>query len=81
MNEIIKYINDNPEKKLTQSEAAAMSGYSVWHFCEKFKAATGCTFIEYVNRRKMQTAVKYLLEGRRTVDISEALGYTSVNGF
>ncbi len=91
MNRILKYINDHIEApikdpikdggKLTLTHVASLAGYSTWHFCEKFKAYTGRTFHEYVATRRMQLAVRYLLDGESVACLSERLGYASVNGF
>ena len=81
MDYIIKYINDNISERLTLKSVAQYAGYSTWHFCEKFKAYTGTTFIEYLRSRRMQAAVNALLRGYRITDIAMDYGYESVNGF
>lgn len=81
MEYLLRYINENISKKLTLKSVAQYAGYSTWHFCEKFKAYTGVTFMEYLRDRRMQTAVNALLRGEKVTDIAMNCGYDSFGGF
>lgn len=81
MYHVLQFLNENLESKITQREVASMFGYSIAYFSEKFKLYTGCTFHEYMNRRRMQYAAKCLIEGKKITDIAFDLGYNSINGF
>ena len=81
MYQVLKYLNEHLDSKLTQKEVADLFGYSVAYFCEKFKIYTGLTFCKYMNRRRMQYAAKSLMEGKTITDIAFELGYNSINGF
>ncbi len=43
-------------------ECAKISSYSPTYFCRLFKEATGLTFSEYINNKKVMAAAKLLLE-------------------
>ena len=83
MFDVIKYLNENLDQKLTLHDTANHFGYSLWHFCVKFKQYTGKTFTEYIRHRRMCLATLDLLEsGKRTVlDIALQYGYETQNGF
>ena len=78
---VLKYINYNIKSNLSLESMAKLSGYSVWHFCEKFKSFTGTTFTHYVRNRKMQLAAMEIIKGRKIIDIAMEFGYDSPGGF
>ncbi len=81
MFEILKYIHDHIEMPLEASETAKKFGYSKWYFCEKFRAFTGKTFVEYVRHYRIQLAALDVLAGKRITDIAMDYGYGSIGGF
>lgn len=81
MNEILRYINENLNQRLTLRDVAKRAGYSTWHFCEKFKEITGLTFVEYVTQKRMQLAALDIAAGKKLIDIANDYGYDSVTGF
>lgn len=81
MEYIIRYINENIDQKITLSSISKFAGYSIWHFCEKFKSWTGMTFVEYLRSRRMQLASQDLLKGKKVIDIALKYGYETQSGF
>ena len=82
MYDVLQFIQNNLQKKLSITETAKRFGYSKWYFCELFHAFTGMTFVEYIRRYRMQLAAMEIIEGhRRLSDISLSYGYDTQNGF
>ena len=81
MIEVLKYINNNIKSKISLDEMAAMSGYSTYHFCRKFKQYTNENFKDYIQKRQMQIAVNDILTGKSTIEIAAEMGYNSRWGF
>lgn len=79
--QVLKYINDNIDKKLTTEETSALFGYSKWYFCKKFHKCTNMTFNEYVRRYRIQLAAVDILQGKKVTDVAYSYGYESIGGF
>jgi AraC-like DNA-binding protein len=73
--EIINFMKENIDKKLTLNKIASCSYYSPTHLSGKFKRITGYSPIEYFNHLKLQKAC-YLLQytQKRISDISWEIG-------
>ena len=65
MYDVLKYINENLQNKLTLEETAERFAYSKWYFCEAFKKFAGITFTDYVRHRRMQLAASEVMAGKR----------------
>ena len=50
---VIRYIEENYDKKITVSDAAELCHYSVSHFSAIFKAQTGNNFVTYLNNVRL----------------------------
>ncbi len=81
MFEILKYIHEHIGEPLSAAEMAKSFGYSKWYFCEKFRAFTGKTFVEYVRHYRIQLAALDILAGKRVTDVAMDCGYGSIGGF
>jgi len=70
-----RYIAENIENKLYVNEIAEYLGLSVGHLSRIFKAATGYSVIEYINRQKIDKA-KQLFESKTSSvrDAAAAVG-------
>lgn len=51
------------------------------YFSKYFKKYTGMSFSEYLNDLKMKKAAALLLEGKKIMDVSHIVGYTSPKSF
>ena len=82
INQSKEYIDKNYNQSITLNEVAASVGYAKSHFSYLFKAVTGYTFIEYLNKVRIENAMK-LLESSDTniVDIAIESGFNSVANF
>lgn len=58
----LNYIDRHFAEDISVSSVASVAGYERTSFCRVFKAATGLTFLQYLNNRRIDEA-KYLLEG------------------
>ena len=81
MYDVLKYINENLQNKLTLEETAERFAYSKWYFCEAFKKFAGITFTDYVRHRRMQLAASEVMAGKRFTDIAQDCGYDTQSGF
>lgn len=78
----IDYISDNLHSRLLLTDAAAVLGLSPAYFSRLFKAETGMTFSDYVNRTKIESAVRLLLYSDYTdPEISALLCFSSQSYF
>lgn len=70
------------EEKVNLEDVAKRVGVSTFYFCKVFKAATGMTLTEYVNRRRVEWAKRKLLNPQvRVTEVAFAVGYQSLSQF
>lgn len=60
--EIMDFIHENYQKKILMSDLVKKINYSDTFLNKKFKEAVGTTFMEYVNRYRIQKAVLMLMD-------------------
>ena len=63
--EVLSYIEQNLEKKLTLSELTEISCMSIPSFSKKFKERTGLTAVEYINERRIELSLIHISEPTR----------------
>ncbi len=79
---LIRYVEDKYREKITVEEAARLVNLSPFHFCKLFKKLTGRTFVEYVNRHRMNEAEKLLRDTDLSVtEIADRVGCGNPNYF
>jgi len=81
MERTLRYICEHINEQLSLKDVAEHAGYSVWHFCQKFRQYTGVTFSEYVRNRRMYLAVCDMQRGETVTDVALRYGYDSLTGF
>ena len=81
MYDVLKYIHENIDKKLSLSEVSGVFGYSKWHFCSKFQNYTGKTFVKYVRYYRLQLAALDILTGKSATETALDYGYETLGGF
>ncbi|MFO7821596.1 MAG: AraC family transcriptional regulator [Lentisphaeria bacterium] len=64
---VLQFIDTNYDQPLSVSQVAEVAGLSRSHFHAIFKACTGQTFIEYLNRKRVEKAIRILSEGGVTL--------------
>ncbi len=78
----IQYIKSHLEEKLTISQLAKISGYSINHYTRLFKDATTHTPANYIIISRIQKACVLLEETNNTVDaISQLCGFSNLSYF
>lgn len=65
--EILNFVHENYQKKILMSDLVKQMNYSDTFLNKKFKEATGSTFMEYVNRYRIQQAIKMLMNQKTSV--------------
>ena len=75
-------ITNNIDKKITLGEISNEVHVSVFYFCKAFKQATGMTFTEYVNRKRIELAKGELKNTEKQItEIAYAVGFQSLSQF
>ncbi len=79
---IKQYINDNLDKNINRSEAAAMAYLSEDYFTKIFKSLTGYGFKEYIINQKIEYCKMLLVKTNFPVGvISSKVGYDNYSNF
>ena len=79
--ESLDYIEDNLKTELTGTELAGMAGFSLYHYCRLFQAATGVSVMQYILRRRLLHAIFEISRGRTRIDAALAYGFDTYAGF
>lgn len=78
----LSYIDDHYAEDIPLSTLGDLCGLSEGYFCRQFKAATGSTFIEYLNFVRIYNAEKLLNHSDKPIlDISMEVGFSTVSYF
>lgn len=78
---ILKYIDEHICEKISLKDLAELAGYSPFYFSSLFSGVVGVSVTTYVRVRKLQYAMKSLLEGEKIIDVSFKYGFESHEGF
>ncbi len=82
VSKVIRYINENYQKKLTLEEIAKHVKYSRNYLCGYFKKYAGFTIVEYTNSIRVQKAQEYLYETELSItEIAGLCGFDSLTHF
>ena len=81
MKQILTYIEEHLEDKITTKELADFAGYSEYHFIRLFKKYTNMTVTEYVIKRKLIKASEEIIERNKIIDVAFKYGWQSHSGF
>ena len=78
----IEYINSNIERNITIDEICNEIHMSKYHFCRRFKKATGTTIMKYILKTRIIMAKSMIINGNHTItEISNRCGFSSVSYF
>ncbi len=66
---------------LTPDELSREAGFSLYHYCRLFRAATGLGVMAYVTRRRLAHAVYQMSLGRDKTTVAMDYGFDSYAGF
>lgn len=79
---ILKYIDKNYMNDITLEALADIAGYSKYHFSRMFKKYTGTSFINFLNERRINSAILMLIESDMSItDIAMRSGFASLTTF
>lgn len=79
--DILKYINENLEKKITLNLLENEFHISKYYLCHLFKVNTGFTVIEYIIYKRIMRAEELLLSGIPIIDVSNEVGFGDYTNF
>ena len=76
-----RFIDAKPDFSLHMGEISHALGYSREHITRSFFSSYGLTPKEYLNHRRMNTAIELISQNRKLYEIAEILGYSSAYSF
>ncbi len=78
---VIEYTEENFDKQITVSDAAAVLSINKAYFCRLFKKSCNCTFTEYLNFVRVCKAEHMLKSGSSISDTAYNVGFASQSYF
>lgn len=81
INEIIRYISENLNDKITLDELATRFYLSKYYLCHEFKRTTGFSVFDYIRYKKMLEAKMRLQTGQSINEVWCELGYEDYSNF
>jgi AraC-like DNA-binding protein len=82
INDVLTYIGRNLSQALREVELAELTGQSVSAFSRYFRRQTGATFVQYVNRLRINLACQLLMSGELNLtDICYQVGFNNLSNF
>ncbi|MGG1520058.1 response regulator [Paenibacillus oryzisoli] len=78
----IAYIRENLHLPISLQQVAGYVHVNPNHFSEVFKRETGCTYLEFVTRERMNRAIEIVSETQTKVaDVAKSVGYEDIKYF
>ena len=82
VNQMLTYVKENYQYKITMEDISRFLNYSESSLNKRFKKEMKLTFIEYLNRYRVQKAINYMKEGNLTLNrIAEVCGFSEYKYF
>lgn len=82
MNGALTYINQHYMEELSLEQVASFAGFSKFYFSRVFKQFSGCSFTEYLTRKRMNVATDLLVRTSQSIrEIAESSGFGSLATF
>lgn len=82
VSKVVRYVRDHLDEDIKQPEIADMVGLTPQGFSRFFKAATGQTFVSFVNVVRITEACRILVNSDRDItDIAFSCGYSNLSNF
>ena len=78
---LVSYIDSHYATELDLEQAAALVGFSKFHFSRLFKEFTNCTFYDYLSQARIQAAQRLLSTNTSITDIAFQTGFNSLSSF
>lgn len=81
LNQLITWTEQNYRNRITIDDAAKVMHLSRSYFCSMFKQKTGMTYLNYLNRLRIEQAGLMLLSGMTASQSSAACGFDDLSYF
>lgn len=81
LQELIRWTHENYHRKIELEEVARLAGYSKYHFCSRFKAQTGTTYMRYLNSVRVSQACLLLRNGESVQSVCRSCGFENTSHF
>lgn len=81
LRKVILWTEQHYSSKISLEDAAKLIGYEKHYFCNKFKALTGISYINYVNNLRIQYACELLASDSSVSSVCERCGFNSQSYF
>lgn len=79
---ILKYINLNYMNDITLQEICNIYNYSMTHMSAKFKKKAGISFLEYLQKIRVENSMKLLSDTNLSiVEIASSIGYKDLRSY
>lgn len=79
---VLQFMELQYDEKITLTELATLANMSNHHFCRQFKSVTGKAPIEYLNRLRVEQALKLLQQSELNIsEVAGAVGFDDINYF
>lgn len=75
------YIEINLKNDISTKSLADYLGYSLFHFCRVFHLYKDMTPMEYILRRRLQSAILDIKSGKKIIDIAMEYQFETASGF
>jgi len=73
---VISYLHDCYDRKISRDDVVSLSGLSLRQFTSSFKRRTGLTFVEYLNRIRIDQVKSIMLQSRKSLnEVARQVGY------
>ncbi len=81
MQDIISWTESHFQEKISLDTVALKIGYNKHYFCNKFKKATGSTYLQYLNTLRISRACQLLKTGISISEVCENCGFENTSYF
>ncbi len=81
LREIINWTEENFTRKISLDEVSGAFGYTKNYFCQKFKKATGITYLTYLNNLRISRACRMLKAGKSIGETCDECGFEDMSYF
>jgi len=81
LREIINWTEQNFTRRISLDEVSGEFGYTKHYFCQKFKKATGITYLTYLNNLRISHACRLLKAGKSIGDTCDECGFEDMSYF
>lgn len=79
---LCSYIHEHCTEDLCLDDAAALAGFSKYHFTRLFKNHTGVSFYKYLNQKRIEHAEKLLVDPDLSItEVALQSGFSSLSSF